>query len=504
MEKHIVIIGGGMAGLSAGIYARLNGFKATIVEMGEHAGGQCTAWDREGYRFDHCIHWLVGTSSGTFHRIWEELGALTPATRIVDHEVFTRVVAPDGSDFLVHSNIDQWEKYLLQVAPEDAQAIHRMIADMRSTSSMEQFEDAPGLRSVVDYVKAGVHMGGALLTLGKHGRQSCREYFDELGFTNPRLKLFFDNLYADMPFSAAAFLMMLAWFSQKNAGYPIGGSLPFAQRITDRFLSLGGELRLGQRVKHIVLEPKSGGGSRATGIELEDGSVIPAGHVISAADAHSTIYGLLNGHFITPHIHEAFAHWATFTPLVQVCFGIDGEVPATFPTTTVIARGERIGSTELRTGFNVMNYAFDPTMAPKGKTSIILRFESPWELWKDLDGAAYQEEKKRILADATARLLKLHPEIAGHIAVTDITTPRTDVRYTGVWQGAYEGFLPGPDNFGKTLEMRLPGLDGFTLIGQWVFPGGGLPPAAQSGKWAIQLLCKELHQEFVTAQRTTA
>ena len=33
MEKHMLIIGGGMAGLAAGCYARMNGFKATVVEL---------------------------------------------------------------------------------------------------------------------------------------------------------------------------------------------------------------------------------------------------------------------------------------------------------------------------------------------------------------------------------------------------------------------------------------------------------------------------------------
>jgi thioredoxin reductase len=33
LDKKIIIIGGGMAGLSAGIYARMNGFEAEIIEM---------------------------------------------------------------------------------------------------------------------------------------------------------------------------------------------------------------------------------------------------------------------------------------------------------------------------------------------------------------------------------------------------------------------------------------------------------------------------------------
>ena len=33
MSKKIVIIGGGMAGLSAGIYSQQNGFETEIIEM---------------------------------------------------------------------------------------------------------------------------------------------------------------------------------------------------------------------------------------------------------------------------------------------------------------------------------------------------------------------------------------------------------------------------------------------------------------------------------------
>jgi phytoene dehydrogenase-like protein len=38
----------------------------------------------------------------------------------------------------------------------------------------------------------------------------------------------------------------------------------------------------------------------------------------------------------------------------------------------------------------------------------------------------------------------------------------------------------------KTLPNTIPGLKGFYMVGQWLFPGGGIPPAVQSGKWVIQ------------------
>jgi len=45
--------------------------------------------------------------------------------------------------------------------------------------------------------------------------------------------------------------------------------------------------------------------------------------------------------------------------------------------------------------------------------------------------------------------------------------------------------------------MKLPALQHFYMAGQWLFPGGGLPPSAQTGKWAVQLSCKNEKLKFV-------
>lgn len=96
MAKKIVIIGGGVAGLSAGIYAKLNGFDAEIIEMHSITGGQCTAWDRKGFRFDYCLHWLVGTRLGSFNDIWKETNVINDKVEIIDHEVHTKIYNAEG------------------------------------------------------------------------------------------------------------------------------------------------------------------------------------------------------------------------------------------------------------------------------------------------------------------------------------------------------------------------------------------------------------------------
>lgn len=59
--KRIVIIGGGISGLTAGIFAQKTGFESIILEKNHTMGGECTGWERQGYHIDGCIHWLVGT-----------------------------------------------------------------------------------------------------------------------------------------------------------------------------------------------------------------------------------------------------------------------------------------------------------------------------------------------------------------------------------------------------------------------------------------------------------
>ncbi len=495
MKKKVIIIGGGIAGLSAGIYSAMNGFDTEILEMHSVAGGQCTAWDRKKYRFDYCLHWLVGTSQGAFHEIWKETNVINSETEIVNHEIHSRILDRERNEFFIYSNIDRWEKYLLEIAPEDKIPIKKMCKDMRKSALLEPFALPPELRSPLDYIRILPKMLPVANVVRKFGRLTCKEYFDKLNFKSEKIKSVFYALYGDRNFSALAFVFMLGWFHQKNAGYIIGGSYPLAQRMVEKFESHGGKLSYKRRVEKIIVE-----NDVAQGVLLTDGTRIEADYVISAADGYSTIYKMLDARYVSKKIDFAYKNWELFTPLVQVSFGINKTIKTAEPIIINISKESKIGRTLLENGYSVMNYSHDPTMAPEGKTSIILRYESPWKLWKNLDGEEYKSEKLQIEKDATALLENEYPGISEYIEVIDVATPKTDVKYTGVKDGAYEGFLPSKENMMKSLKMYLPKLQNFYMAGQWLFPGGGIPPSAQTGKWAVQLICKKEKRKFVSNQ----
>ena len=493
MSKKVVIIGGGIAGLSAGIYAAMNGFETEIIEMHDVAGGQCTAWDRKGYRFDYCLHWLVGTSKGAFNEIWKETNVINSETEIIDHEIHSRILDEEGNEFIIYSNIDSWEKYLIELAPEDKASIQKMCSDMRKSALLEPFALAPELRSMFDYIRILPKMLPMFNVIRKFGRMTCGEYFEKLNFKNDRIKTIFFAMYGNRDFSALAFIFMLGWYNQKNAGYIKGGSYPLAQRMVEKFRKLGGTITYKKKVEKIIVESNV-----AKGILLSDGTKIPADYVISAADGYSTIFKLLDTKYMSKEIDFAYKYWELFTPIVQVSFGINKVIPSNSPILINISKEMLIGKTKLENGYSVMNYSFDTTMAPEGKTTIILRFDSPWKLWENMDAKEYKAEKLQIQKDATMYLEKEYPGISEFIEVIDVATPKTDVRYTGVKDGAYEGFMPSKNNMMKSLKMQLPGLQNFYMAGQWLFPGGGLPPSAQTGKWAVQLICKKEKQQFIS------
>jgi phytoene dehydrogenase-like protein len=490
-KKKIVIIGGGVAGLSAGIYAAMNGFETEIIEMHSVAGGQCTAWDRKKYRFDYCLHWLVGTANGAFHEVWKETNVINSQTEIINHDIHSRVIDQGGNEFFIYSNIDRWENFLLEFAPEDKNSIKRMCNDMRKSSLLEPFPTPPELRSLIEYIRILPKMYPVLNVVRKFGRLTCEEYFDKLKLKNERLKSVFYGMYGGRNFSALAFIFMLGWFHQKNAGYIKGGSYPLAQRMVERLEQLGGKISYKKRVEKIIVE-----NDQATGVILTDGSKIEADYVISAADGYTTIFKMLEGKYVSRQIRNAYKNWELFTPIVQVSFGIDKLVTSDAPIIINNSKGLKIGQTELEAGYSVMNYSYDSTMAPEGKTTIVMRFESPWRLWKNLEGELYKIEKLQIEKDAVNCLETVFPGISEYIEIIDVATPKTDVRYTGVKDGAYEGFMPTKENMMKTLDMTLPKLMNFFMAGQWLFPGGGLPPSAQTGKFAIMLICKNEKIKF--------
>ena len=122
MPKKIIIIGAGLAGLSTGIYLQKKGFETQIFELAPWSGGMCASWERNGYRFDGCIHWMVGTKKNDpIYELYKEVGALTDETCIFNAGSIS--VQAGGIMWRGSSGAGSVQNFLLRLSACDAQEI---------------------------------------------------------------------------------------------------------------------------------------------------------------------------------------------------------------------------------------------------------------------------------------------------------------------------------------------------------------------------------------------
>lgn len=153
MSKKVLIIGAGLAGLSTGIYLQEQGVQTEIFEISGQAGGMCTAWERKGYRFDGCIHWMVGTKPDTpFYKLYSEVHALDKDTVIYNASSIKTQI--NGVTYEIPMTLQPFKEFLLSVSPEDSSQIEAFCKDIDTMISTKMPAGSPtGLRDLVDILK---------------------------------------------------------------------------------------------------------------------------------------------------------------------------------------------------------------------------------------------------------------------------------------------------------------------------------------------------------------
>ncbi|MBC7185789.1 MAG: NAD(P)-binding protein, partial [Calditrichaeota bacterium] len=137
MAKRVAIIGGGIAGLSAGIYLQRSGYDCTIFEMNKAPGGLCTAWNRADYIIDNCVHWLVGSSPASpLYQLWNEVVDLSQI-QFVDFSELFRVEDTEGNQLVLFTDVDALEDELLRKAPEDSRLVRAFTKGIRNLTRYE-------------------------------------------------------------------------------------------------------------------------------------------------------------------------------------------------------------------------------------------------------------------------------------------------------------------------------------------------------------------------------
>lgn len=489
----LLVIGAGIAGLSTGIHALRCGFEVEIVEHHDRPGGVCTGWQRGDYVIDGCIHWLMGyREDDPYHRLYDEVGALDGVElQRLDH--FTQLIDEiEGHSLTFDRDLEGLLGQVEAVSPRDLTVFRDFIDLARQAEHMQMAipsPSGPGLRGMWSSVVELWHARDRVMLMLRH-----LEPMSSLAarVEHPTLKYALGRLFlGDMPVAFGA--MLLGELARGNLATVVGGSQRFPEAMTRRFLAQGGKLRTSADVGEIVVER-----DRAVGVKLIDGEQLRADHVVSTAPGPTTIFRMLGGRYTDHDLRERYARWPMFGAISMLSFGLRKQwLDRPHALHLRLADPIDFGPDRI-TAMTVRNMAYDPSLAPPGGSVIQVIVESNFDFWHDVHHAPlrYQALEHQLAAAIREPLERYYPGFAAAEQLVDIATPYTFWRYARSYRGAYEGWLPTADSVRTRIAKTLPGLHRFHMAGQWVEPGGGVPPAVSSGKQVVQLVCDEHERPF--------
>lgn len=486
-KEKVVIVGGGIAGLSAGIYALMAGFDAEVYEKNAIPGGECMGWSRNGYHIDNCIHWLTGTDQNTgLWKVWKDVGAIDENTEYADTAKFYSSRAGD-TELTLWKDLDRTEKELVEKCPEDEAEIRKFIQYVRYAENCQIPSIKPmDMMGVKDYIEMGKSMADMPKVMKEYGKISCREL--GMRFESPVLRKMMSD-YLPGEYTAYSFLVSYATMTSGNGNIPMKGSLAMTLRIADRFRDLGGVLHTSVSVKEIIISNK-----KAVGIRLEDGTEVSADHVISAVDTDFLYGKLIDRKYMPSDLVKAYEKRKEYpiTTGFQVAYAIDdsfsGEDTIFFDCEPL-----QVGTRSF-SRLSVKNYAYDRNFAPEGKAVLqanLLQTDEDYLFWESLSPEEYKVKKVELAEEITKRIVAEFPELEGRIELLDAWTPLTYNRYCNAYHGSYMGFVTTVGNKQMRFKGVVKGVSDLYVAGQWIMSPGGLPIAVISGKFAVQRILKK-------------
>jgi phytoene desaturase len=479
----IVVVGAGLAGLSAALRLRGAGREVTVVERGPGPGGRAGRVERAGYALDTgpsvftAPELLADTLAAVGEKL-EEWLTLLPL------ETTYRAQYADGSHLDVHADPDAFaDEVAALCGPGEADALRRYLADLAELYRLQlgTFIDR-NLDSPLDL------LGPELVALARRGGFGRLSRHVERYFADDRLRrLFsFQALYAGVsPFRAIAAYAVIAQLDiGAGVWHPVGGIAAVPRALATAAAEAGVTFRYDTAVD--VLETS---GRRVSAVRLVDGDRLPADAVVVTSDQpHTLVPGL------RPPRRPVYS-----PSCVALHLGVRTELPGQAHHTISFGNSWRGVFEELtRDGLPMSDPSLlismpsrtDRSLAPTGGQVLSIVAPTP-NLDRrsggnpDLDWAAlgprYRDE---VLTTLEARGWT---GLTGAIEVEEMATPRD-------W--AAQGMAAGTPfalahTFGQTGPFRpstLPrrGPENVVLAGSSVQPGVGVPMVLISGRLAAE------------------
>jgi phytoene desaturase len=480
-RPHAVIIGGGFGGLAAAIRLGARGYKITLLERLDAAGGRAYVFRQDGFTFDAGP--TIITAPFLIEELWQICG------RRLSDDIDIRALNPfyairfnDGDVFECSGDLEAMLREVARIAPNDvagyqqfmrvAEDIYRVGFEDLGAVPFESWTDMA--RVVPDLVRL----------------QSYRTIYSLVSkyVKEPKLRfvLSFHPLFVGgNPFKVTSIYGLIPFLERRwGVHFAMGGTGRIIQGLVDLIKGQGGTIRYGAEVKSIDVD-----GHTATGVTLASGEKIAADIVVSNADSAWTYRYLLPAHVRKRWTNRKIEKARYSMSLFVWYFGTKKKYPDIPHHTILLGPRYRELLNDiferkiLPPDFSLYLHrptATDPSLAPDGCDAFYVLSPVP-HLESGTDWATRAEPYRKILETYLSETTI--PDLAQNIVTSRVMTPQDFHDRLLSFKGAAFGFEP---TLGQSAWFRphnkSEDIDRLYLVGAGTHPGAGVPGVLSSAR----------------------
>ena len=478
--KKMIIIGAGITGLTAGIYALEKGYDTSIYEKNNWPGGCCTGWFREGYYIDNCMHWLTGTNQHTKDfKLWKKIGAIDETSNLYQGEYFYK--STYGNDSItLYSDLEKTRTEMLKVSYEDRKEINKFInITKRISNSMKDGNFFTTFTNKV-FGYASCYLNYHKITLAEYARK----------YKHPLLKRVFTD-YIPKEYSPLFLFCSYATFASGNGKVYQKGSAEFSKNILRKYQELGGKIFYNSKVTKITFN-----NDKFTDMEINNNETVSGDYLIYTGDPYYLYNNLIDKKYINPKLISKFENKYKY-PVVSsfhVAYLVNKKDSPIIDTVVNEIESLTIGKRQINR-LILRDYSY---LYPNDEKTVIQVYitQTPrdYDYWKELNDQNHEEYNKAkhdLGIKLQEIIVNLYPTLKDSIKLLDVWTPLTYNKYYYSYYGSYMGFIVNKHTSLASISPKLNKIPNMLITTYWQKITGGLPVALRSGKEIKHLITQK-------------
>ncbi len=479
--SHAIVIGSGFGGLASAIRLSAKGYKVTVLEKLDAAGGRAYVYRQNGFTFDG------GPTIITAPKLFEELWSLCGRRFEDDIDLremnpFYRIRFNDGETFDCTGDHEKMRAEIERISPSDLSGYEGFMkaSKRRFEIGWEQMarQNFSSIFSLIKFLPK-------LISVGAHRSvYSLAAKF----FKHPHIRFvmsFHPLFLGGNPFTSTSVFSLVSDLERRwGVHSPMGGTGALINGLVNLVESQGTKIHYNAEVDEILVENK-----KAIGVRLKSGEILTSDIVVSNAEAAWTYRHLVASTHRRRWTNRRLRRSRYSEGLFVWYFGTKKKYQE-LPHHTILV-GPRYKEhlddifkyKRLASDFSLYLYrptATDPSLAPEGcdsfyALSVVPHLESGVDWEKESE--SYREAIQRRLEETVM------PGLSDNIAATHILTPQDFQDRLNSYQGAGFSFEPviwqlawfRPHNRSEEIE-------GLYLVGAGTHPGAGVPAVLTSAQ----------------------